>query len=477
MKRVLHRLLTFSLIWLALISVGLADERPNVLFLFSDDQRSDTLGALGNPNLQTPALDQLVAKGTTLRRAFCMGSNQGAVCVPSRAMLMSGRTLFRVSESLTGQTTWPEQFAAQGYRTFLTGKWHNGAPSALRAFQSGKAVFLGGMHDPYSIPLKDISAEHRFTQSYVPQAHSVEVFADAAVEFLARQKDTADPFLCYVAFNCPHDPRTAPPEFQKRFEQNPPPLPANFLPQHPFNNGALTLRDEQLAPWPRTPEIVRRHLSDYYAYIEFMDAQIGRILEALEASGKARNTLVVFSSDHGLALGSHGLFGKQNLYEHSMGAPLIFSGPGIAQNHQSDALCYLLDIFPTLGELARIPAPEGNEGISLAPVLRQQASSARHSLLTAYTQVQRALREDRWKLIVYPQINRAQLFDLQTDPDEQRDLAHQPEFEAQKNRMLEALLREQKALGDSLPLHSDSPQEASFDFTQVKRPAKPAASE
>src|SRR6185295_12363812 len=126
-----------------------------------------------------------------------------------------------------------------------------------------------------------------------------------------------------------------------------PPLPPDFLPQHPFDNGEMTVRDEKLAPWPRTPENIRSQLADYYALITFMDLQIGRILAALDKSGAAQDTIVVFSSDQGLALGSHGLMGKQNLYESGMKVPLIFAGPGIPKG-QADALVYLHDIYPTV---------------------------------------------------------------------------------------------------------------------------------
>src|SRR5688572_27462424 len=119
--------------------------RPNILLLFSDDQRADTIAALANSHIQTPNLDQLVRRGTSFSRAYCMGAMQGAVCVPSRAMLMTGRTLFRVSANLTNEATWPEAFARDGYTTFITGKWHNGETSVCRVFQEGKAIFVGGM--------------------------------------------------------------------------------------------------------------------------------------------------------------------------------------------------------------------------------------------------------------------------------------------------------------------------------------------
>jgi arylsulfatase A-like enzyme len=445
-----------------------APPKPNILFLFSDDQRADSIAALGNRYIKTPNLDRLVRDGTAVTRAYCMGARQGAVCVPSRAMLMSGRTLFRIHEQLQGQSTWPEAFAQAGYTTFMTGKWHNGQASARRAFQEGRAVFFGGMGDPYNLPVRDFTPGGELTDERPSRTHSVQLFADQAVEFLKRPHGDK-PFLCYVAFNAPHDPRKAPREYHEQYNAAPPPLPANFLPQHPFNNGDLIGRDERLAPWPRTPEIVRQHLADYYASITFLDAQVGRILDALRASGQEANTLIVFSSDHGLAIGSHGLFGKQNLYDHSMHAPLIFAGPGIPKGKRADALCYLLDIFPTLGALAGVPGPEGSEGQSLVPVLTGKQAAVRDSLFTAYRNVQRAVRDDRWKLLVYPQINKVQFFDLQNDPAEMKDLVADKGHAAEVERLTACLQDWQRRLGDTLPLRTEKPQPLEFDFRKVAK--------
>jgi arylsulfatase A-like enzyme len=449
------------------VSAADAPKKPNILFLFSDDQRADTIAALGNSHIQTPSLDRLVRQGTVCTRAYCMGAQQGAVCVPSRAMLMSGRTLFRVSTTLKDQPTWPEMFAQAGYSTFMTGKWHNGPESAQRSFAEGRAVFFGGMGNPYELPVQDFKPGGGLTDKQLSGKHSVELFADSAVEFLKRQKGDR-PFLCYVAFNAPHDPRLAPKEYHERYNAAKPPLPANFLPQHPFNNGDLTGRDERLAPWPRTPEVVRQHLADYYAAITFLDAQVGRILDALQASGQSENTLIVFSSDHGLAIGSHGLFGKQNLYDHSMHAPLIFAGPGVPKGKQTGALCYLLDIFPTLGDLAGVQGPKGSEGKSLAPVFAGKQGAIRDSLFTAYRNVQRAVRDDRWKLLVYPQVNKVQLFDLGNDPAELKDLAADPAHATEVKRLMVLLTDWQKQLGDTQPLHTAKPQPPEFDFSKVK---------
>jgi arylsulfatase A-like enzyme len=451
-------------------------QRPNVLVIFADDQRADTIAALGNSHIRTPNLDRLVSQGTTFTRAYCMGSLQGAVCVPSRAMLLTGRTLFDVKDDLKGQPTWPEAFANQGYTTFFTGKWHNQAESALRVFQQGKGVFLGGMGDPYQLEIQDISPEHTFVNERLSGEHSVKVFADLAAEFI-RGRSGKGPFLCYVPFNLPHDPRVAPKPFHDRYNADRPPLPANFLPQHPFNNGALIIRDEELAPWPRTPEIVREHLADYYAAIEFLDAQIGHILDTLKVSKQYDNTLIVFTSDHGLAIGSHGLFGKQNLYDHSMRAPLVIAGPGIPRGRKVDAMCYLLDIFPTLGDLAGIPAPDGNEGQSLVPILTGQRQTGRESIFTAYIDVQRAVRDDRWKLIIYPQINKTQLFDLKNDPAELHDLTNDPHWTNEVKRLTALLRHWQNQLDDTQPLSSAKPLAPEFTFPiEAKSPKQKTGS-
>ena len=442
-------------------------KRPNVLFLFTDDQRADTIAALGNKHIKTPNLDKLVQRGTVFTRAYCMGAMQGAVCVPSRAMVMSGRTLFRTKENLQGITTWPMMFSRLGYRTFITGKWHNTPPSALAAFNEGKSIFFGGMGDPYALPVADITSKGTLTKTRPSGKHSVELFADSAIDFLKNQKGADKPFVAYVAFNGPHDPRTAPKEYHAAYNAAKPPLPPNFLPLHPFNNGDLVGRDERLAPWPRTPAVVQQHLADYYAYITFVDAQIGRILAALRAAGLEDDTIIVFASDHGLAIGSHGLFGKQNLYDHSMHAPLMFAGPGVPQGKRSDAFCYLLDIFPTLGDLAKVQAPDGSEGKSLVPVMKGDATQVRDSIFLAYRNVQRAVRDERWKIIVYPQINKTQLFDLQNDPHEIKDLAGDPAHAQEIVRLTAKLKDWQKQLGDKQELRSEKPLPAEFDFSKV----------
>jgi arylsulfatase A-like enzyme len=278
---------------------------PSVLVVLSDDQRADTIAALGNPHLRTPALDALVRRGMVCDRAYCMGSMQVAVCVPSRAMMLSGRSLFRVEEQLRGCDTWPESFARAGYRTFLTGKWHNGAASATRCFAEGHNVFLGGMHDQVGVPVVSFTNHGQPVKAEPTRTHSSELFGAAASAFVHSLGD--EPFFAWLAFTAPHDPRQPPAGFRERFTGREPPPPANFLPEHPFDNGELKIRDEKLLAWPRTREQISAALADYYACIEGMDAGIGRVVAALEAKGRLDDTIILFTSDHGLALGSHGL--------------------------------------------------------------------------------------------------------------------------------------------------------------------------
>ena len=176
-----------------------------------------------------------------------------------------------------------------------------------------------------------------------------------------------------MTFDAPHDPHIVPEGFPIHYDAASIPMPENFLPQHPWDNGEMTVRDEQLLPWPRTPELVRALIAEYYRYISYLDAQIGRVLDALEASPSARNTLIVFSADSGVARGSHGLIGKQNCYENSMRVPLIISGPGIPAGRRTDAMCYLFDVLPTLGKLAGIAGPATSDGLDFSATLADPA--------------------------------------------------------------------------------------------------------
>ena len=240
------------------------------------------------------------------------------------------------------------------------------------------------------------------------------------------------------------------------------PDPVDMLPFHPFDNGDMLVRDEQTLPWPRTRENVTGKIARYYASITWMDHEIGRILDALQASGEASNTIVVFAGDNGLSLGEHGLLGKQNLYEYGgMHVPLLFAGPGVT-NGSTQSFAYLMDVFATVCDLAGIQKPDGLDSRSLAPVLHDPSASVRDRILTAYCGVQRSIRDRQWKLIRYPHIDKTQLFDLAADPHELKDLSADPAHKAELARMMDLLKETQTEFGDRAPLSVANPKPAAW---------------
>ncbi len=432
---------------------------PNILFFFTDDQRYDTIRAQGNPYVQTPTMDRLVAGGATFTHAHIPGGTSAAVCMPSRAMLHTGRTLFHLEGA--GEDIPPEHvmigehLQSHGYRTWGTGKWHNGVSSFARSFTDGAEIFFGGMDDHWNVPVFDYDPAGQYdgTLPQCPDAfrtnalkirkgdhvhagtHSSELFADCAVDWL-KNYESDDPLFMYVSFMAPHDPRTMPQAFLDLYDPEKIPLPDNFMGGHPFDNGDLKVRDEVLEDFPREPVKVRQHIAEYYAMITHMDAQMGRVMDALDAGGMTDDTIVVFAGDNGLAIEQHGLFGKQNLYEHSIRVPLVFSGPGIPRGVQRSAYAYLLDIFPTLCDLTGIDPPGSVEGTSLKSAITDPAARPRNTLFGAYRQWQRMVKDDRYKLIEYVVDGRrtTQLFDLAQDPQECHNLAGDP---AHADRLLD----------------------------------------
>ncbi|MFC1564688.1 sulfatase-like hydrolase/transferase [candidate division KSB1 bacterium] len=428
---------------------------PNILLIFTDDQRYNTINALGNDDIITPNMDRLVRSGITFTHAHIMGGTSGAVCIPSRAMLMTGRSIFHLQNK--GSTIpaehemLPEFLKRAGYSTYGIGKWHNDRRSYARAFKSGGKVFFGGMSDHLKVPLfdHDESGEYPDEKKYTGKGFSSEIFTDEAIKHLDRNPD--NPFFMYIAYTAPHDPRMAPEKYTKLYPPDKIKLPENYLDEHPFDNGEMNVRDENLAQKPRTPEIVREHLSGYYAMITHLDDQIGRLLDHLEMSGMVEKTIIIFAGDNGLAVGSHGLLGKQNLYEHSVRVPLVISGPGIPENVRSGGLCYITDIFPTVCDLLESRIPATVEGKSLINLIKNREEKIRDSVFYAYTKLQRGVRtNDNWKLIKYNAggIQTTQLFNLNGDPNEINNLANNIEYSARMNDLTFLLKRQMKELDD-----------------------------
>ncbi|RBP45903.1 arylsulfatase A-like enzyme [Roseimicrobium gellanilyticum] len=418
--------------------------KPNILFLFTDDMRADCIGALGHPVVKTPNIDTLVKRGMTFDNAFCLGANIGAVCTPSRNMLLSGRTYFRWKGQNLAPADGPNLPVAlkgAGYETWHLGKKGNTATNIQATFEHNNYI-----HDDQGERLNGEPGRD---------------YVDGAIKFLTQERDKKRPFFMYLAFGNPHDPRVAAEPYLKLYDRDAIPLPENYAPQHPWNIGSNTVRDELLAPFPRTPDVVRQHLHEYYAVISCMDGHIGRLLATMKSLELEENTIIIFSSDHGLGMGSHGLLGKQNVYDDGFRAPLVFAGPGIPQG-RTKALCYLMDIMPTICDLAGATKPQGMDALSLTPVIDGKEDSVRDALFLSYTNTQRAIREDRWKLIRFPQVDKTQLFDLSDDPGEVNDLATQPEQAERVEALMKKLASLQKEVGDDAPLKVDSPSVAEF---------------
>lgn len=447
-----------------------AKEKPNILFLFADDQRADALGCAGNTYIRTPNIDKIAQSGVRFSNNYVMGGHHGAICAPSRAMLMSGKSLFHVYDVLDGVTTMPMYFAKYGYETFGTGKWHNGAKSFEATFQNGENVFLGGMADHYQVPCRTLGADGKLGEP-VKKGFSTDLFADAAIGYLdsyakgMREK----PFFCYVAFTAPHDPRSPRKDYIGMYPDGSIPLPGNFKALHPFEFDNMNIRDETLAPWSRTPEIIQQSLSDYYALISHLDNRIGDIIGTLKKQDLFDNTIIVYAADNGLAIGSHGLLGKQDLYEHSMKVPLIISGPGIPKNEVRDALVYLYDIFPTLSDLCELPSPEGIDGKDFASVIMGKEKGVRTSLYTVYRNTVRAVRTDEWKLIRYPQRNYNQLFNLRLDPLEIDNLATLPENKAKVDSLMSLMMEWYNLTNDTANMTPKTILPLEYDYKKLKQ--------
>jgi len=411
--------------------------RPNVLFMIADDHRWDAIGGMGDPTVQTPTMDSLMTRGTTFRQTHIMGSLVGAVCVPSRAAVLTSANLFRSGGNQINRdlAVWPQVMRDAGYHTFFSGKWHNDRQTFTDSFDAGAKIFFGGMSDQYKVPVFDFDPTGKYPEDakYIGEKFSTELFTDAAVEFL-QAYDAENPFFLYLSFTSPHDPRTAPREYATMYSPEDIPVPENFLPEHPFDNGEMRIRDEVLAPFPRTPEIVQQHIADYYGMITHQDAEMGRVLSTLEATGHLDKTIIIYTADHGLAVGQHGLLGKQNLYNHSIHVPSIFAGPGIPEGETVDALTYLYDVFPTVCDLTDVTCPDTTEGCSLVPLMKGRVERVRATAFAAYRDIHRTITDGRWKLIRYYVSEETgagtdciQFFDLEQDPWETTNLADLPE--------------------------------------------------
>lgn len=465
-------LLTFLIVFntIACATTALAEatasRRPNIVLLLADDLRPDAIAALGNTVVRTPHLDVLAREGSVFTRAVC----PNPICTPSRAEIITGASGFTNGVLYFGDRlnpmlpTWAGTLRRAGYHTWYVGKGDPDSKPSRLGYDESLGLFAGGglrwETDRTDFNRRPITGYRGYVfqteqggpmpERGVGLSAGIDArFADAAIEFVRRRPK--QPFFLHVNFTAPHDPLLMPPGYVGMYDADRIPLPDNFLPVHPFDHGNLSGRDEQLLPSPRTPADVRAELAVYYAVISHLDEQIGRILAALDQTGQAADTLVVFTSDHGLAIGSHGLRGKQNMYEHTIGVPLMMRGPRVPAGRRFDAQCYLRDLFPTACDLAGVEIPETVEGRSLVPVLTGKTDTLYPHVFGYFRDVQRMVRTDRYKLIDYPKIGKRQLFDLAADPHEMHDLADDARYARVLTDLRQTLREGLAELGDPLP--------------------------
>ena len=468
-------LLLTAVVLVALTSPSVGAEKPNILLIFADDQAFDTIHAHGNSEIQTPNLDRLSARATTFTHAYNMGSWSGAVCVASRMMMISGKYLWHAqkdhakTKQLYQDTDrlWPQLLASSGYDTYFTGKWHIRA-DAEKAFKVAGHV-RGGMpaqtEAGYNRPIEGQTMKWKpwdksFGGFWQGGKHWSEVVGDDASGFIKTAKKSDNPFFMYIAFNAPHDPRQSPKKYVDNYPLDNIAMPASFVPEYPFNeamNSGRKLRDERLAPFPRTEYSVKVNRQEYYAIITHMDAQIGRILDTLEASGQADNTYIFFTADHGLAVGRHGLMGKQNMFDHSVRVPLMVVGPDVPKNKKINARVYLQDVMATSLELSGTQMPDYVQFESLLPLINGKTDKGRDAIYGAYLQGQRMVTYGDHKMILYPSISKVILYNIAKDPLELHDLATQKKHQPTLSKLFAKLQELQKETGDTLDLKATFP--------------------
>lgn len=448
-------------------------EKPNVLFLFVDDLTFDGLNVLGNSDVISPNLDRLISTGVSFSNTYIMGGWNGAISIASRSQLITGRYLWntrraektKYEEEVANKEMWPQVMKKAGYKTFQTGKWHMTAVTAAQMFDKAVKV-RGGMpadtKDAYNRPLgRDDTAWTPWDKSkggyWSEGKHWSEILADETINYMEENKNSGEPLFMFCSFNAPHDPRQSPREYVDMYDVDKISLPENFMPVHPLceqMRSGKGLRDERLAPFPRTSYAVRKHLQEYYALITHLDAQVGRILEALRKTGLDKNTLIVFAGDNGLSVGHHGLLGKQSMYDHSVKVPLAFCGLDLPKGEVRDQLVYLQDLVPTVYDLVGIEKPAHLDFVSQVDILKHpKKKSQRKVVYSAYLQsAQRMVTDGHYKLFFIPAAKKVYLFDLEKDPLEMKDLFGDAKYQKIVKRLLKGYLEEAEASGDTFDL-------------------------
>lgn len=435
-------LLTSSLTMMAGAALAQDAKRPNFLFILTDDQDAATLDTYGENGVDTPNIDELARGGVTFTRAYQMGSFTGAVSTASRTMIMTGRNVWDAMQIQENQTKYeksagnasivsedapeyyslPALFHRAGYETFRTCKYGN-------SYNPANALF-DERHDKVCREGNDEKGS--------------KWHADHAIDYLERRSadksEDKSPFFLFLGFSHPHDPRNGKPELLEKYgavnidhptelNENSPSLPINYLPEKPFADGHPELRDEERVKgvMTRRDEVtIRNEVGKEYACIENIDIQLGRVLESLKATGELDNTYIIYTSDHGIAVGKHAHMGKQSLFNHCFRVPFIVSGPSVMQGKYREGNIYLMDLLPSLCDLAGIEIPEVIDGKSWKSVVEGDELTIRDAIYGVYSGgtkpgIRAAVSGD-WKIIKYDvldgTVRETLLFNIKDNPNE-----------------------------------------------------------
>ena len=446
----------------------MTDKRPNILWYCTDQQRFDTIGALGNPHVITPTLDQLVADGVAMTHVYC----QSPICTPSRSSFMTGMYPSRVHNTRNGNESFPSDppvvtklIADSGYECGLVGKFHlqsaghRTEPRIDDGFSYWK--FSHAPRDDWSEGHDyaqwvrerggDLTAMRQSEAGVTPEFHQTTWGTECAIDFISHDRPADQPWLLNVNVYDPHPPFVPPRVYADRFDAEVMPGP-HFQEsdlQHQKKLASLDFQDEVRTPQEHDAKEVQ---ANYYAMIAQIDDQFARLLQRLDDSGQRDNTVIIFTSDHGESLGDHGLMYKGcRFYEGLVRVPLIFSWPDRFQcGLISSGLVELLDLTSTLMELAGLECPDHMQGKSLLPVLRGEANPdrLRTSVRSEYFDALdphftggtgtfgTMFRTQRYKLCLYHNKNLGELYDLQEDPWEFNDLWDDANHQSIKHQLI-----------------------------------------
>ncbi len=443
MMRSICRLFTI-LVLCTLLPQADGNERPNVVLILSDDHNYNALGCSGNEAIRTPNLDRLASEGVYFDRCF----TPNPICSPARACIYTGQdswnssVIFNGKPIPEGMPTLPHLLADAGYETCFVGKWHNDGKPWTRGYTTGKRCWAGGKFDHFELALTPFGSDDPEDRK-TAEAYSTTVFTDDGVEYLLEDHDK--PFLLVLPYTVGHDVFKAPPGYEGKYDPAKVPLPANFMPEPPFRQFTPTIRDETVLTFPRTEAELREATAEYYAMFEHLDANVGRLLNALEKNQLADNTLVIFCSAKGMSMGSHGIIGKQTMYEEGIRTSLIVRHPNLkAATHRNSNLVTTTDLLPTICEAAGVEIPDVVDGKSLLG-LYDGSREGREKIFCSYhdprrSTITRAIRTVSHKLIQHLVTGERQLFDLEKDPYELDNLVDKPEFEPLATRLQLELL-------------------------------------